>query len=364
MNRVLYMDVAPFCGGAQESLWALTQALPEEDAFMLFGTGLWPRAKQNGMPGIPIDVRHWPASICGLWQLWGDAKKAAPAISNAMTLFSPTVIHANTVRSALLLLAAGIRLPCPVIIHDRDIRMPRFLCRILAKKLNPVIVAISSTVAAKWHRIIDQEKLKIIPNGFDLASIAGTAPCPPIFPDDTFRLIMVADFEPWKRHSLLLQALAIAKDKCPALRCLVKGRVRSAKGEQLLNDLQKTVSRLGMDGIVVFNREPIPALPFIAASDALVACSQNEPFGRTLIEALALGKPIASTLDGGPPEILADCPAIHTAKAAPDALAEAILSWQLPEKRIEQQENAMEKSRQFTIDKLTAEIKTLHSIGV
>jgi L-malate glycosyltransferase len=50
------------------------------------------------------------------------------------------------------------------------------------------------------------------------------------------------------------------------------------------------------------HRDDIPAL--MAASDVLVSCSENEPFGRVLAEAGAAGLPVVSTRSGGKSEIV------------------------------------------------------------
>ncbi len=51
-------------------------------------------------------------------------------------------------------------------------------------------------------------------------------------------------------------------------------------------------------------REDVPEL--VRALDVLLLPSWEEPFGRALIEAMALGVPVLATNVGGPPEILSD----------------------------------------------------------
>jgi L-malate glycosyltransferase len=51
-------------------------------------------------------------------------------------------------------------------------------------------------------------------------------------------------------------------------------------------------------------RDDIPQL--LAASDVLISCSDNEPFGRVVAEAGAGGIPVVSTDSGGKAEIIED----------------------------------------------------------
>ncbi len=61
--------------------------------------------------------------------------------------------------------------------------------------------------------------------------------------------------------------------------------------------LQERVSFLG-------EREDVPAL--VRALDVLLLPSEEEPFGRALMEAMALGVPVLATDVGGPAEIVED----------------------------------------------------------
>jgi glycosyltransferase involved in cell wall biosynthesis len=49
-----------------------------------------------------------------------------------------------------------------------------------------------------------------------------------------------------------------------------------------------------------------PVAPFMSAVDALLVPAVNEPFGRTLIEAMLLGTPVIATNHGGNPEAIND----------------------------------------------------------
>jgi glycosyltransferase involved in cell wall biosynthesis len=71
-----------------------------------------------------------------------------------------------------------------------------------------------------------------------------------------------------------------------------------------LADLRRLVDALGLTAAVRFTGERADVPDILAAVDALLAPSVGEPFGRTVIEAMAMGTPVIASDDGGPAEIV------------------------------------------------------------
>ena len=248
-------------------------------------------------PALKLNTSHWRATLGGFLQYCLECWKNRAPLLKFIRQFKPDIIHCNTVRSALLLCALP-RLEAKVIVHDRDLRMPSLARHYVARKLSPFIVAVSSTVCEKWRGIVPDDHRTILPNGFDLEAIAQTKPA---LPDAHDTIIMAADFEPWKRHRLLLEALALAQAKRLQLGVVLKGRVRPASAEYL-EKIRNHVKECDIKN-VRFIVDDTPALPWIASAQLLVTCSENEPFGRTAIEALALGKRVVATETALAPEL-------------------------------------------------------------
>ncbi|NLE56247.1 MAG: glycosyltransferase family 4 protein, partial [Lentisphaerae bacterium] len=326
--RILFLDCAPFHGGAQESLRTLIQDLHDQGVAMQLVAadhapgGLLDDAQQRSLHAYAIRARHWPANAIGLWQFLRDRRTCGKTIVSAISEFAPTIIHANGLRAAMLL-SPRVTRDTAVVIHDRDLRAPTGLAGLLARRLSPQVVAISGAVAQKWS-MLPLGRLSVIPNGFDLAAIAATTPAATPFPADAVVVTIAADFIAWKNHRLLLDAIALLRPTRPALRVIIRGRARDRHGETLLAELRRHCSHLGLDDIVAFVTAPGPALPWIAATDVLAAMATAEPFGRTLIEALALGKPVVACTGAGHSEVLADCPAATLCAPDPAAIATAL----------------------------------------
>ena len=309
MPRVLFIDVAPFVGGAQASFRTLIECAEECEKALAVGDGLWqwrgaePAPLQAGQwrgaepaplhaglcPALRLATSHWRATLGGFlkysWECW---KNRGPLLE-FIHCFKPDIIHCNTVRSALLLCALP-HLEARIIVHDRDLRMPSKARHYVAKRLSPFVFAVSSTVCEKWRGIVPDNHRVVLFNGFDLEAIAKTKPA---LPDARDTVIIAADFEPWKRHKLFLEAVALAQEKRPQLCAILKGRLRPSSAKYL-ETLRNYVKERQINH-VRFIVDDMPALPWIASAQVLVTCSENEPFGRTAVEALALGTHVVAT---------------------------------------------------------------------
>ncbi len=327
MAKILLLDCAPFCGGAQESLLTLAVELSARGQELLLlcadasPGGLAERAAASGLIVRQFSCRHWPKSLLGMAQYYSDSWRFRTIWQVLEREFQPEVIIANCLRSALLLQRCRPSLAA-VILHDRDLRCPAMLPRILAGNLAAVL-AISSAVSEKWQGKIAPSRLFVVPNGFVLpawpAAVAGRRPA-----GQTFRIILVADFVPWKNHRLFLQTVAILKRDWPGLQAVIRGRARLQSEERYRQNIVSQAKTWGLLDCLDIIDHPGSALPDITSADLLVSCSEYEPFGRTLVEALALGKPVVAVVGGGVQEILTGCPVASVCPPKPEALAEAI----------------------------------------
>lgn len=75
---------------------------------------------------------------------------------------------------------------------------------------------------------------------------------------------------------------------------------------EYLHLLREEVAKLGLKDSVHFLGYRGDVHHLLAGVDVLVSAAMLEPFGRTLIEAMALGVPVIATRSGGPEEIIED----------------------------------------------------------
>jgi glycosyltransferase involved in cell wall biosynthesis len=116
---------------------------------------------------------------------------------------------------------------------------------------------------------------------------------------------MVGNIREWKGQHVLVEALGLLTPAERAqLRIAFVGAVTTA-GKAYETQLKEMVARLGVADCVSWlgGRSDVPDL--FAASDLAVHCSiRPEPFGLVVIEAMALGTPVAGSNAGGPAEVI------------------------------------------------------------
>nr|MCU0781515.1 glycosyltransferase family 4 protein [Akkermansiaceae bacterium] len=109
-----------------------------------------------------------------------------------------------------------------------------------------------------------------------------------------------------KGHEDFLRLIAGLKAGGTPVYGLVVGDVHPSK-RAYLEELGRLATKLGIAGEVTFLGHRADVREIMAASDLICALSrQPESFGRTVLEALALGKPVAGYDCGGVGELLAE----------------------------------------------------------
>src|SRR5207244_4255122 len=78
------------------------------------------------------------------------------------------------------------------------------------------------------------------------------------------------------------------------------------RNEAYDESLRQLAAELGVSESVSFlgGREDVPEI--VRSLDVLLVPSWEEPFGRTILEGMAMEVPVIATNVGGPPEIVAD----------------------------------------------------------
>jgi L-malate glycosyltransferase len=142
---------------------------------------------------------------------------------------------------------------------------------------------------------------------------------------------VVAQLSPWKGHDTAIEALALARDQGVDAHLLLIGsakfvdRATRFDNQAYVARLKALICDAGLEGCVSWlgEREDVPEL--VRALDVLLLPSWEEPFGRVLIEAMAMRVPVIATDVGGPSEFIQDgCQGYLLAPGEPSAWAQAI----------------------------------------
>jgi D-inositol-3-phosphate glycosyltransferase len=121
---------------------------------------------------------------------------------------------------------------------------------------------------------------------------------------------VIAQLTPWKGQDLAIRVLAALRARTPSAVLLLTGQAKFVTAatrfdnrafERLLHELTRD---LGVVSQVRFLGERDDPEQVLRATDVLLVPSIEEPFGRTIIEAMAMEVPVVATRAGGAPEIL------------------------------------------------------------
>lgn len=138
-------------------------------------------------------------------------------------------------------------------------------------------------------------------------------------PEGAFVVGILARLAKEKDHDSLLRAVALLKDRIPALHLvLVGGGPERPRLEALAHSLHLT-------GRVHFAGQRPPSPNLHSLFDVSVLCSTSEAFSNSILEAMAVGRPVIATAVGGNPDAVhPDRTGLLVPPSDPERLAEAI----------------------------------------
>lgn len=216
----------------------------------------------------------------------------------------PNIIYANGSRAAFYGGLAGRLSAIPSVWHCRIAAQDPHFDFILAGLCTHIIA--NSKATARRFRRRHQSKVCVVYNGFDLKWLRGDrVHKPDMIQDDWKVILVVARLSKWKRHDLALKAFETVAANNPDVHLICVGG--PDPNDLIWADHLRTLAeqsffsnRIHWIGMVDDIR------PWYRSATVLLLPSDNEPFGRVLIEAMASGVPVVATQGGGVPELITD----------------------------------------------------------
>jgi glycosyltransferase involved in cell wall biosynthesis len=294
-------------GGVERGTVEMAQALAEAEATSLVASAGGPLVRQiERSGGVHITLPLTTKSPIGIWQ---NAKALETVIRDRRV----SLVHARSRAPAWSAWLACQRTGVPFVTtyHGTYSDGPIFKRRynsVMAK--GRIVIAASHFIAdlvSSEHRL-DPARIRVIPRGvdpavFDPAAISrdriARLAAAWRLPDGTRTVVLPGRLTAWKGHTVLLDA--IARLQRPDIMCVFVG---SDQGRHRYTaSLERHASRLGITDRLrlVGQCDDMPAA--LALSDVVVHASvKPEAFGRVVIEAQAMGRPVIASDLGGPVE--------------------------------------------------------------
>jgi len=148
------------------------------------------------------------------------------------------------------------------------------------------------------------DKIRIVPRGVDVKRFAFHAP------DEKkqkyFTIGMISRITPLKGHLDFIRAVSKVSRVANNLKVYIVGNRKSAK-EAYLKEIELLIKRHSLRGVIEFLDDTANVPLILSKLDVLVSAnSEQEAFGRIIIEAQSSGVPCVATNVGGIPEIIED----------------------------------------------------------
>jgi glycosyltransferase involved in cell wall biosynthesis len=303
--RVLEVMATGTNGGAQEHVYSLVTRLnPECYEVRVVSLSHGSSVRRLQRAGIDVTVIDEP-----------DDRQAVRDLADSMASFAPEIIHNHMyraevvgTRAALVLGEKGCKRPAVIsTVHSSRIRCVDD--RQTIRQLTPLMDRLIVVSRAIEEKVREEGRVgapvSLIYNGVDLQRYNHQQPCCTLhdeygIPEDAPIVGVVARLEAEKGHRTLVDAWPEVLAAVPNAWLLIVG-----EGSER-DSLEAEAASLGVNERVVFTgrREDVPAVT--AALDVAVLPSYREAQGLSVLEAMALSRPVVASNVGGIPEMIED----------------------------------------------------------
>jgi glycosyltransferase involved in cell wall biosynthesis len=268
------------------------------------------------LPPLPRTVAANGAGRLGrAWlratNLWTVLGARAGVLTEVFRRERPALVYlANGFRANMDAIVAAARCGLPVVCHEKGFERVGPLERLTSRWID-ACVCMTEEIEAHCRRSgLNARRIVTIYDGIDTARFSsggGAAVRRELgIPSDAPVIGIVGHIQEWKGQHLVVEAAARARARFPELRCLVVGGVHR-RGGAYAERLRARSEAADLAGHVVFTGARDDVAACLDAMDVVVHASvEAEPFGRVLIEAMALGRPVVAPREGGPLVIVVD----------------------------------------------------------
>jgi glycosyltransferase involved in cell wall biosynthesis len=244
-------------------------------------------------------------------RLYAAAGPRAQALAALYRRERPALVYlANGFRANLDGVLAARRCGLPVVCHEKGFEPVGPIERLASRWIDACVCMTEEIADYCRRRQVRARRLLTIHDGIDCdafragggASVRREFGIPPEAPVAG----IVGHIQDWKGQHLVVEAVARARRRFPELRCLVVGGVHR-RGVEYAARLRERIAAADLAGHVILTGPRQDVAACLDAMDVVLHASVvPEPFGRVLIEAMALARPVIAPREGGPLVIVVD----------------------------------------------------------
>jgi glycosyltransferase involved in cell wall biosynthesis len=331
--KLLYLNASSQLGGAERNLidtiCAVQDRDPSIEISVLITAADGPIVSELNRLGIKIILLELPSKIAQLGDsgLKGENNRLVSILGFARNLsllgeligywqqlkrsiaqIDPDVIHSNGMKTHLL--AASLGISTPIIWHLHDFIGSRVLVKQLLKLFvnrASAAIAISKSIADDWQAVFPSLEIELIYNAIDVDRYT---PRSNIRDSQHLNIGLVATYALWKGHDIFIQAIGHIAKQRPELQSTIKFYIiggaiyQTARSQYSRSQLQQLARDLNVEDWLVFVDFQQDIVSGYNMLDVVIhASTQPEPFGRTIVEAMACEKAVIVAQAGGAAEL-------------------------------------------------------------
>jgi glycosyltransferase involved in cell wall biosynthesis len=334
---VVFVNPVGALGGAERMLLAMISALQYEDQdieiHLIVGAegNLIEAAKKLGVKvrvlPIPAQVNKLGDSgikgskilgglklLFSVFWAWGAIAKYLKQFRAIIKEIDPDIIHSNGIKTHILTAMSKVRLPVVWHIHDFYSTRP-FTASVLRwfSDRAEIGVACSEAAGEDARRVLPKLNIKVIYSAVD-TDYFYPRPYRPMAlegidtSNKSIKVGLAGTFARWKGHDVFIEAASIIARDRPSLDIqfyIIGAPIYSTSGSQFsLPELQALTSDLGIANKIKFLGFQANMADIYLWLDIVVhASTEPEPFGYTIAEAMACGRPVIVSRAGGAAEL-------------------------------------------------------------
>ena len=354
-SNILYLDSGSGIGGGQRSLLLLLSRLDKGQFTPFVGclgdSAFAAEVEKTAARVIPLSLpaahnKTDKVKRFTLHDLFEDFRQLRVIfeLHRAVQRHTIDLIHANSLSVALLGGVVAKINRIPILMHKRYATSYGILDRLCERLLHRVILVSEAT---RWD-FASTEKQTLIYNGVDLDAFQASPEevamlRAEFFPDEPNAAILVGvvtRITPEKGIHVLVRAMQELKGKTD-VKLLIVGGPYFEKDVDYMEALKQEVADLGVEDSVIFTGFLSDTRIVTSLLDiVLVPSIIPEACPRTIIEAMAVGKPVIATPLGGSKELVTRETGILVPPEDASAVAEAIATLATDRERLAAMEKA------------------------
>ncbi len=313
--KIVQLDSQVSWRGGEQQVLYLSQALQahgyDNVTVCQPHSALYQRAREAGLPARGLRMRH-ELDLVAAWKLGRYLRRQRADIVH---MHAP---HAHTIGLIACTLAPRVRKLVSRRVDFAPMRnlFSRWKYSLASVRYVAVSDAVQRVLLASG---IPSPQVRTVHSGIDMQRCRNVPEAAPLFPPGTRVIGTVGHLAGHKGHRYLLDVAKIVLHEEPDIGVAIVGT------GDLRSELEAQAAALGIADRVCFTGFRRDSLSLIRSFEIFVFPSYLEGLGTSVLDAMALGKPVVATHAGGIPEMVQDgVTGLLVPPRDPEALARAV----------------------------------------